>query len=152
MNKRFFFNLLLVLSLSSAGVMAQNNNHVGEWKLTSQKVTLADGRIFQGDSTNIMQRKILTSQNQVIVIGERMVDGQRLASSVHGGYYTLKGKDYTEKLEYAAYKGYEKIKCNFEVTVKGDEMHQVGILEGADGVKTTYDEIYVRVKPPAASK
>lgn len=146
MNKRFFFGLLLVLFLSSAGVMAQNKSHVGEWKLASQKVTTADGRIFQGDSTNIMQRKILTSLNQVIVIGERMVDGQRLASSVHGGYYTLNGKDYTEKLEYAAYKDYDKMKCNFQVTVEGDKMHQVGTLEGADGVKTTYDEMYVRVK------
>lgn len=148
MNKNIFYALLLTFSFNGLSSFAQND-HIGEWKLVSQKVIMADGRIFMGDSTNILQRKILTSDNQVVVIGERIKDGYRLASSVHGGYYTLKGKEYTEKLNYSVHKNFDKMKCNFEMTLEGDKMRQVGILEGADGVKTTYDEVYVRVKHPA---
>jgi hypothetical protein len=151
MNKRYY-TLLLALFLYSTCAFAQNNNHVGEWKLTLQRVTAADGRIYQGDSTNLLQRKIMTAQNQFIVVGERITDGVRLASSVHGGYYSLKGTDYTETLQYAAYPGFEKWKCNFKMTIDGDVMHQVGTLEDGAGVKTTYDEIYVRVKPPVDPK
>lgn len=146
MNNNLFYRLLLIFSLTGLTALAQNNNHIGEWKLVAQKLTAANGQMFQGDSTNIFQRKILTSDNQFIVLGERVVNGQRLVVSAHGGYYTLNGNTYIEKLNYAAHQGFDKWKSNYLLTVEGDKMHQVGTLDMGNGILTTYDETYVRVK------
>lgn len=151
--KQKLLSFILICLLMSAGVFAQskkktpgNTDHIGTWKLISQKVTYPDGRVSMGDSTNIFQRKILTPTTFVVIIERKIpqLDNARLAASVAGGHYTLVNGNYEELTEYASFKGFETMKVNYKLTIENGKLHTVGTVGGPTGSPTTYDEVYVR--------
>lgn len=89
-------------------LVAKNTDHIGTWKLISQKVTYTNGQMFMGDSTMVFQRKILTPTTFVVVIEKKVPDynNNKLATSVAGGHYTLVDGNYEELTEYASFKGF----------------------------------------------
>ena len=115
--------------------------HIGTWKLLSQKVTSESGQIRIGDSTNVFQRKILTPSNFVVVIEAKIpnYDNKKLAVSVAGGHYTLVDGNYEELTQYASFKGFETMKVNYKLTIEDGKLHTVGTVGS-----TIYDELYVR--------
>ncbi|NNU33523.1 hypothetical protein HK413_04045 [Mucilaginibacter sp. S1162] len=77
--------------LKQGAAKTLNTDHIGTWKLVSQKITYDNGQIFLGDSTNVFQRLIITPTT-CVVIGEAKIpdyDNKKLAISVAGGHYTL---------------------------------------------------------------
>ncbi len=115
--------------------------HIGTWKLVSQKVILASGQIFMGDSTNTFQHKILTPTSFVVVIEKKIpqLDNKKLATSVAGGRYTLVDGNYEELTHYASFKDFETMKVLYKLTIEDGKLHTVGTVGNA-----TYDELYVR--------
>lgn len=121
---------------------SRSNDHIGTWKLISQKVTYDNGEVFMGDSSMVFQRKVLTPKTFVVIIEKKIkdYDNKKLATSVAGGHYTLVNGKYEELTEYAAFKGFETMKVNYKLTVEGDKLHTVGTVGGS----TIYDEVYIR--------
>ncbi|MES2829758.1 MAG: hypothetical protein V4687_16490 [Bacteroidota bacterium] len=130
--------------IKSATVAAktENTDHIGTWKLISQKVTYDNGQVFEGDSTNVFQRKILTPTSFVVIIEKRIPDyeNKKLATSVAGGRYTLVDGNYEELTDYAAFKGFETMQVKYKLTIEDGKLHTVGTVGG----NTIYDEVYVR--------
>ena len=123
-------------------IVPKNTDHIGTWKLISQKVTNENGQMFMGDSTMVFQRKILTPTTFVVIIEKKIpdYDNKKLATSVAGGHYTLVDGKYEELTEYAAFKGFETMKVKYKLTIEDGKLHTVGTLNGS----TIYDELYVR--------
>ena len=123
-------------------IVPNKTDHIGTWKLISQKVTNENGQMFMGDSTMVFQRKILTPTSFVVVIEKKIPDygNKKLATSVAGGHYTLVNGNYEELTEYAAFKGFETMKVKYKLTIEDGKLHTVGTLNGS----TIYDELYVR--------
>jgi len=150
--KQKLFCATIACMLISATIFAQSKkkdsktDHIGTWRLLSQKVTYPDGRMSMGDSSNVFQRKILTPTTFVVVIEQKIpnYDNKKLCTSVAGGHYTLIDGNYEELTEYAAFKGFETMKVNYKLTMEDGKLHTVGTVGGATGAPTTYDEIYVR--------
>jgi hypothetical protein len=148
---------ILLCTLISATTFAQkkttgalkkssaNTDHIGTWKLLSQKITYANGQIAIGDSSNVFQRKILTPTTFVVVIEKKIpnYDNKKLCVSVAGGHYTLVDGQYEELTEYAAFKGFETMKVNYKLTMEDGKLHTVGTVGESTGA-TIYDEVYVR--------
>lgn len=123
-------------------IVPKNTDHIGTWKLISQKVTYDNGQMFMGDSTMVFQRKILTPTTFVVVIEKKIpdYDNKKMATSVAGGHYTLVNGNYEELTEYAAFKGFETMKVKYKLTIEDGKLHTVGTVGGS----TIYDEVYVR--------
>jgi hypothetical protein len=117
---------------------AVNTDHIGTWKLVTQKVTYENGQIFMGDSTNVFQHKILTPTSFVVTIEKKIpaYENRKLAVSVAGGRYTLVDGNYEELTQYASFKGFETMKVNYKLTMEDGKLHTVGTV-GA----TIYDEV-----------
>ncbi|WP_214073517.1 hypothetical protein [Mucilaginibacter sp. dw_454] len=145
--------VIIVCLLFSATAFAQSKKkttkteYLGTWKLVSSKVTYPDGQIFVGDSSNILQRKIITPNNFVIIIERKIpsLDNKRRATSVAGGHYTLVNGNYEEVTEYASWKGFENVKINGQIMMEHGKLHAVANLTGLNGPGVSiYDEWYVR--------
>jgi hypothetical protein len=131
-------------TLKQGPTKALNTDHIGAWKLVSQKITYANGQIFLGDSTNVFQRLILTP-TACVVIGEAKIpdyDNKKLAISVAGGHYTLVNGNYQVSMQYASYKGFETMKVDYKLTMENGKLHMAGTV--TDSKVTIYDEVYVR--------
>jgi hypothetical protein len=128
-------------SQKKTSTKATNTDHIGTWKLLSQKVTTPNGQIFMGDSTNVFQHKILTPTTFVVTIEKKIpaYDNKKLAVSVAGGRYTLVNGQYEELTQYASFKGFETMKVNYKLTMEDGKLHTVGTVG-----TTIYDEVYVR--------
>lgn len=132
--------------LKKITVTAINTDHIGSWKLISQKVTYPDGQISMGDSTNVFQHKVITPTTFVVTIEKKIpnYDNKKLAVSVAGGRYTLVNGNYEELTQYASFKGFETMKVNYKLTIEDGKLHTVGTLSGSNGESTIYDEVYVK--------
>jgi len=132
----------LAQSMSQISSSTPNIEHIGTWKLISQKVTYNNGNVFIGDSTSVFQRKILTPSTFAVIIEKRIpdYDHKKLATSVAGGHYTLVNGDYEELTEYASFKGFDTMKVLYKLTIEDGKLHTVGTV----GESTIYDELYVR--------
>jgi len=123
-------------------VIPKKADHIGTWKLISQKVTYSNGGMFMGDSTMVFQRKILTPTTFVVVIEKKIkdYDNKKLATSIAGGHYTLVDGNYEELTEYASFKGFETMKVKYKLTIEDGKLHTVGTV----GESMIYDEVYVK--------
>ena len=119
-----------------------NTDHIGIWRLISQKVTYSPGNVFMGDSSSVFQRKILRPHTFVVIIEKIIPDyeNKKLATSVAGGHYTLVDGNYEEHTEYAAFKGFETMEIKYKLTIEDGKLHTVGTFNGT----TIYDELYIR--------
>ncbi|WP_214073516.1 hypothetical protein [Mucilaginibacter sp. dw_454] len=143
---------IIVCLLFSATAFAQSKkktttaDHIGTWRLLSQKVTYPNGQISIGDSSNVFQHKILTPKTFVVVIEKKIpaYDNKKLCVSVAGGHYTLVDGNYEELTEYAAFKGFETMQVKYKLTMENGKLHTVGTLGSSNGESTIYDEVYVR--------
>jgi hypothetical protein len=119
-----------------------NTDHIGTWRLISQKVTYDSGNVFKGDSSTVFQRKVLTPHTFVVVIEKRIpnYDNKKLATSVAGGHYTLIDGNYEEHTEYATFRGFETMEIKYKLTLEDGKLHTVGTFNGT----VIYDELYVR--------
>jgi hypothetical protein len=126
------------LSFAVAGGCARRINLVGTWKLSAMKV---DGQVRSTPQLYDTYKHI-TSEGFVWLSKEK--DSGRIIRAA-GGTYQLKGKTYTEKIEYGIGKDYEVIKnsrASFTARIDHDTWYHVGTLQNGQ----TIDEVWVRVK------
>lgn len=127
---------------------AINRSYLGTWKLLSSKVTYPNGQAFSGDSSSILQRKIITPSSFVIIIEKRIpsYDNKRLATSVAGGRFIFDKGSYQEITQYASWKGFEPLKINGKLTVEQGKLHLIAKANNYLGLTdtTVFDEWYIR--------
>jgi len=147
----------LVYILISTTIFAQpkkktpgkNTSYLGTWKLVSDKVTYPNGQVFVGDSSTIIQRKIITPTSFVIIIERKIPEynNKQLATSVAGGRFTINNGNYEEFTQYASWKGFEELKIKGKLSVENGKLHLVAngnnYLGSAE--TTIFDEWYVRI-------
>lgn len=121
----------------------QDTEHIGTWKLVSQKITYENGQILTSDSSSIFLRKILTPTNFVVVVEKKIpeLNNKRIVAVASGGTYTLQNGNYEEFTKYASFDGFEKMKINYKLTMKEGKLHTIGTTGGPD----IYEELYERV-------
>ncbi|RZK74605.1 MAG: hypothetical protein EOO85_15005 [Pedobacter sp.] len=121
----------------------KNTDHIGTWKLISQKITYENGQVLTSDSASIFLKKILTPTNFVVIVEKKIpeLNNKKLAASVSGGTYSLVDGNYQEFTKYAAFDGFEKMNINYKLTVKEGKLHTIGTI----GDPTIYEEVYERV-------
>ena len=121
----------------------KNTEHIGTWKLISQKITYENGQVLTSDSASIFLKKILTPTNFVVIVEKKIpeLNNKKLAASVSGGTYSLVDGNYQEFTKYAAFDGFEKMNINYKLTVKEGKLHTIGTI----GDPTIYEEVYERV-------
>ncbi|MDB5157721.1 MAG: hypothetical protein JWR50_2428 [Mucilaginibacter sp.] len=146
----------LVCILISTTIFAQskkktsgtNNSYLGTWKLVSDKVTYPNGQVFVGDSSTIIQRKIITPTSFVIIIEKKIPDynNNKLATSVAGGRFVIDKGNYREFTQYASWKGFEVLKINGKLSVENGKLHLVANGNNYVGFAETtiFDEWYIR--------
>ncbi|NRF40701.1 hypothetical protein [Pedobacter foliorum] len=123
---------------------SKNTEHIGTWKLISQKITYENGQILISDSGSVFLRKILTPTNFVVIVEKKMpeLNNKKLAASVSGGTYSLVNGNYQEFTKYAAFNGFEDMKINYKLTMENGKLHTIGTIGGP----TIYEEFYERVE------
>jgi len=120
-----------------------NTDHIGTWKLISQKITYENGQILISDSASVFLRKILTPTNFVVIVEKKIpeLNNKKIVTVASGGTYTLQNGNYEEFTKYAAFDGFEKMKINYKLTMKDGKLHTIGTI----GDPTIYEEVYERV-------
>lgn len=136
------------IAQSRKKTVGTNKSYPGTWKLISQKVTYPNGQVFTGDSSTIIQRKIITPTSFVIIIEKKIpeYDNKRLATSVAGGRFTINNGNYEEFTQYASWKGFEVLKIKGKLSVENDKLHLVANANNYLGSAETtiFDEWYIR--------
>lgn len=116
---------------------------VGTWKMTSMKI---NGE--KNDLPDTAKTYKHVTPGGFTWLSYREDDGKVFRAA--GGTYTLSGYDYTEKIEYGMGDDFDGIKNAshaFKCRIEGDTWHHTGKLAGG----TTIDEVWTRVKAPAAA-
>lgn len=121
----------------------KNTDHIGTWKLVSQKITYQNGQILISDSSSVFLRKILTPTNFVVIVERKVpeLNNKKIVAGASGGVYTLQNGNYKEFTKYAAFEGFEKMNINYKLTMKEGKLHTIGTTGGAE----IYEELYERV-------
>jgi hypothetical protein len=123
--------------------VARNSDHIGTWKLVSQKITHENGQIEVLDSSSIFLRKILTPTNFIVIVEKKVpeLNSKKIATGVSGGVYSLVNGNYQEFTKYASFAGFEDMKVNYKLTIKDGRLSTIGTSGGPN----VYEEIYERV-------
>lgn len=118
-------------------------DHIGTWKLISQRITYENGQIQLLDSSSIFLRKILTPTNFVVIVEKKVpeLNDKKLVTAVAGGIYSLIDGSYQEYSKYGTFAGFENTKVNYKLTIKDGKLYTIGTSGGPN----VYEEIYERV-------
>lgn len=122
----------------------------GTWTLISDRtITKGDTVVNYPDKNNPTEMIKMYNGTHFAFFQHDLVHGKQAKPfySSGAGTYTLKGDDYTEKLEYCDAREWEGHDFKFKLTVKNDTLVQTGI-EKIDSlnVNHTIIEKYVRKK------
>ncbi len=118
------------------------NKIIGTWKLVY-------GEIREGDSLEI---KDLSNTKFIKIINEdhfaffNQIENEEEGFYGGGGSYSLKGEDYTEKLDYISLTTLRGQEFNFTVEFKGDTLIQYGLEEVKEAnIKRHIVEKYIKL-------
>ena len=130
-------------STSVKNASMKNADHIGTWKLISQKITYQNGQILTSDSGSVYLRKILTPTNFAVIVEKKVpeLNDKKIVAVASGGTYTLQNGNYQEFTKYASFDGFEKMTINYKLTMIEGKLHTIGTIGGAE----IYEELYERV-------
>ena len=140
--------LIFLLSISSCkksieiNSVVSPNKIIGTWKLVY-------GEIKEGDSVQI---KDLSRTKFIKIINEdhfaffNQIENEEEGYYSGGGTYSLKGKDYTEKLDYISLTTLRGEEFHFTIEFKGDTLIQSGLEDVEEAnIKRYIVEKYIKV-------
>ena len=146
--KYFIILLIFLLSISSCKKskeiksMVSPNRIIGTWQLVY-------GEIKKGDSVQI---KDLSRTKFIKIINKdhfaffNQIENEEEGFYSGGGAYSLKGKDYTERLKYISLRSLRGEEFHFTIEFKGDTLIQSGFEDVKEAnIKQYIVEKYIRV-------
>lgn len=146
--KQLIILLIFLLSISSCKKSKEiksienPNRIIGTWQLVY-------GEIKEGDSVQI---KDLSKTIFIKIINKdhfaffNQIENEEEGFYSGGGTYSLKGKDYTEKLKYISLSSLREEEFHFTVEFKGDTLIQSGLEDVKEAnIKRYIIEKYIKV-------
>ena len=119
---------------------------VGTWALLSSKVITKAETLVTFPVKNQEMIKMFTESHFTFMKHDmNQGKGDSAVFDAGGGTYTLKGEDYSERLQYCNYRDWENRDFHFKLRLSGDTLIQSGV-EKIDslGIDQEILEVYIR--------
>lgn len=135
---------------AETGQPSQNDSLAieGTWKLLTGTLVEKGDTVVTDYTWNVSFIKVINDSHFAFLQHDLNKGKDSAASfSAGGGAYTLKGDQYTEKLEYCSAREWEGNEFHFTISIQNDTLVQQGVEKvEAAGVERLNIEKYVRMK------